>query len=136
MQVMAERYFCLKPDLKVAISYMIQLLFDQTLKMLNIKSIFFTLCGKIRFHLPSRQLRFFGLFFNPKRFMQVILYRSNKKAPFQLKLVLDLHICSNKEVRPFHRFLSLSGRNIQPLYLTCTLRQVTAPVSGANWSLL
>lgn len=134
MQVMAERYFCLKPSLKVVISYMIQLLFDQILKMLNIKSTFFTVCGKIRFHLSSSQLRFFCLFFNIEKTMQVILYRSNKQTPSQLKLLLDLYICSDKEARLFHRFLSLSGRNTQVLYLTCTLRQVTD--SGASCSLL
>lgn len=62
MQVMAERYFCLKPDLKVVISYMIQLLFDQILKMLNIKSLFFTVWGGKKSHFSSRQLRFFVCF--------------------------------------------------------------------------
>lgn len=95
MQVMEERYFCLKPDLKVVISDMIQLLFDQILKTLNIKSVVFTVCGKIRFHLSSSQLRVFCLFFNLERTMQVFLCRSNKQTPFQLKLLLDLHICND-----------------------------------------
>lgn len=128
MQAMAERYFCLKPDLKVVMSYMIQLLFDQILKTLNIKCVLFTICGKIRFHLTSGQMRVFCLFFNLERTVQVFLCRSNKQRPFQLKLLLDLHICNDKEVKPFHRFLSLSRRNTQALYLTCTLRQVAAPV--------
>lgn len=73
-----RKVFLFKTDLKVVISYMIQLLFDQILKILNIKSTFFTVCGKIRFHLSSSQLRGWFLFFNLKRTMQVILYRINK----------------------------------------------------------
>lgn len=53
MQVMAERYFCLKPDLKLVHLHVSQLLFDQILRMLNTESVFFNICEKGRLYLSS-----------------------------------------------------------------------------------